>query len=100
MKIDVQGAETVKKLAPEAVFIFMVPGSLSDLRHRLSERMTETSPEMEKRLATAEVELARSREFDYRVVNRDGCLHQAITDIDAIITAEKCRVTPRVVELL
>ena len=100
LKIDVQGAESVRKLAPEAVFIFMVPATLGDLRHRLSERMTETSPEMERRLATATEELGRAGEFDYRVVNRDGCLDQAIKEIDAIVTAEKCRVVPRLVQLI
>jgi guanylate kinase len=100
LKIDVQGAATVRRLTPEAVSIFMVPATFDELRDRLAERMTETSPEMELRLKVAQEELARVRDFDYRVVNRNGCLDQAITDIDAIITAEKCRVLPRVVQLL
>ena len=100
LKVDVQGAETVRRLAPEAVFIFMVPGSFDELRSRLSERMTEKSSEMELRLSIAWDELARVNEFDYRVVNQDGRLDQAIADIDSIIAAEKCRVRPRLVELL
>lgn len=99
LKIDVQGAETVRRLAAEAVFIFMVPGSLDELRDRLSLRMTESSPEMELRLRTAKEELALADKFDYRVVNRDGGLDRAIADIDAIITAEKCRVRPRNINL-
>ena len=95
LKIDVQGAETVRRLAPEAVFIFMVPGSLDELRERLSLRMTESSPEMELRLNTAKGELAMADKFDYRVVNNDGGLDRAVADIDAIIAAEKCRVKPR-----
>ena len=100
LKVDVQGAETVRRLAPEAVFIFMVPSSFDELRSRLSDRMTEQSPEMELRLSIASDELARVNEFDYRVVNQDGRLDQAIADIDSIIAAEKCRVRPRLVELL
>ena len=100
LKVDVQGAETVRRLAPEAVFIFMVPSSFDDLRSRLSDRMTEQSSEMELRLSIAREELARVNEFDYRVVNEDGRLDQAIADIDSIIAAEKCRVRPRLVELL
>jgi guanylate kinase len=66
----------------------------------LTERMTESSPEMELRLQVARDELAQVHHFDYRVVNRDNCLDQTIADIDAIIAAEKCRVKPRVVQLL
>jgi guanylate kinase len=100
LKVDVQGAATVRQLTPEAVSIFMVPGSYDELRQRLAERMTESSPEMELRLQVARDELAQIHHFDYRVVNRDNCLDQAIADIDAIIAAEKCRVVPRVVQLL
>ena len=100
LKIDVQGAETIRWLAPEAVFIFMVPGSLQELHERLTSRMTENSQDMELRLRTADEELNRAPEFDYRVVNRDGNLTQAVAEIDAIITAEKCRTQPRRVELI
>jgi len=100
LKIDVQGAETVRKLIPEVVSIFMLPGSLDELRTRLAGRMSESSPEMELRLKAAEAEMARVSEFDYRVVNRDNCLEQAISDIDAIISAEKCRMNPRMAQLL
>ena len=100
LKIDVQGAATVRSLAPEAVFIFMVPGSFDELPRRLARRMTESSPEMELRLAVAREELARAEEFEYRVVNGDDSLDQAIADIDAIVTAEKCRIVPRFVQLI
>ena len=100
LKVDVQGAATIRQLAPEAVFIFMVPASLDELPRRLAQRMTESSPEMELRLAVAREELARAEEFEYRVVNRDDSLDQAIADIDAIVTAEKCRIVPRVVQLI
>jgi guanylate kinase len=100
LKVDVQGAATVRRLAPEAVTIFITPRSLDELRQRLAGRMTETSPEMELRLKAAQGELAQMGSFDYRVVNPQGSLHRAVADIDAIIAAEKCRVTPRMVQLL
>ena len=100
LKVDVQGAETVRKLAPEALFIFMVPGTFDELGNRLAQRMTEKPSEIELRLSIAWTELGRVTEYDYRVVNHDGQLDQAIAEIDAIITAEKCRVHPRVVEML
>ncbi len=100
LKVDVQGAAAIRQLAPEAVFIFMVPGSLDELPRRLAQRMTESSPEMEIRLDVAREELTRAEEFEYRVVNRDDSLDQAIADIDAIVTAEKCRMVPRIVQLI
>jgi guanylate kinase len=99
LKVDVQGAETVRRLAPEAVFIFMVPGSFEELERRLTQRMTESPRELELRLGVAREELARVNEFDYRVVNCDDCLEQAVADIDAIISAEKSHVVPRSVQL-
>ena len=100
LQVDVQGAATVRSLAPEALSIFIMPSSMDELRARLLGRMTETTPELELRLRTAQDELARVNEYDYRVVNPQSGLHQAVAAIDAIIAAEKCRVAPRVVQLL
>ena len=100
LKVDVQGADTVRKLATEALFIFMVPGSFDELRDRLTQRMTERPSEIDLRLSIAWSELGRVSEYDYRVVNRDDQLEQVIAEIDAIITAEKCRVHPRKVDSL
>ena len=99
LKIDVQGAKTLRRLVPEAVFIFMSPGNVGELRSRLSQRMTESSPEMELRLRVAQQELECINQFDYRVINRDNALDRAVADIDAIIAAEKCRAIPRTVQL-
>ena len=100
LKVDVQGADTVRKLAPEALFIFMIPGSFDELRDRLTQRMTERPSEIDLRLSIAWSELGRVAEYDYRVVNRNEQLDQAIAEIDAIVTAEKCRVGPRKVDFL
>ena len=100
LKIDVQGAATVRAMAPEALLIFLIPPSLDELQCRLRGRMTESASDLERRLRTAEEELGQVMQFDYRVVNRDGQLNQAALDIDSIIAAEKCRVTPRLVQLL
>ena len=100
LKIDIQGAATVRRLAPEALLIFLLPGSLEELRSRLAGRGTESSDQLALRLKTAHEEMAQIRDYDYRVVNQNGLLDRAVTDIDAIITAEKCRVNPRLVQLL
>ena len=100
LKLDVQGAATVRRLTPEALLIFLLPGSLDELRSRLASRMTESADDLALRFKTAYEELAQVRDFNYRVVNRQGLLDRAVADIDAIIAAEKCRVDPRLVQLL
>jgi guanylate kinase len=99
MRLDVQGAATVKQLAPDAVTIFLAPASEQELVDRLSERKTETPEGLKLRIATARQEMERVREFDYVIVNQDGCLDKAVDEIMAIITAEHRRTLPRVVRL-
>ena len=100
LEIDVQGAATIRSIAPEALTIFVMPASMDELRSRLAQRGTEDEAEMQRRLQEASVELSRIDEFDYRVVNRNGALDDAVQEIDAIIAAEKCRVNPRLVQML
>ena len=92
LKIDVQGAATVRKMAPNALFLFMVPGSFEELQERLSQRMTESTPEIELRLKTAENEMNQSNGFDRQVVNSKDNLEQAVADIDDAIAEEKRKV--------
>jgi guanylate kinase len=99
LRINVDGAATIKQIAPEAVFIFLAPSSLAELRHRLTLRRTESQDEIDKRLALAAHELDHARNFDYVVVNHESRLDEAAGQIRAIITAEKQRVYPRQVEL-
>lgn len=99
VKVDVQGAATIKKLAPEAVFIFLMPPSVEDLKRRLSARNSESSADIERRLAKAEEEITALPIFDYVVVNHQDRLDEAIEKIAAIVTAEHARVHPRVIRL-
>jgi guanylate kinase len=99
MRIDVQGAATIRELVPEAVFIFLTASSEEELIRRLKNRKTETSEGLERRIATAREEMKRLGEFDYVVVNRDGHLDDTVRIIAAIITAEKCKVKQRKFEL-
>ena len=98
--IDVQGAATIRSIAPEVLTIFVMPPSMDELKSRLAGRGAEDQSEMDRRLQEATVEIARMGEFDYRVVNRNGGLDDAVREIDAIIAAEKCRVNPRLVQML
>jgi guanylate kinase len=99
VKIDVQGAETIKKILPHGVFIFLVTPYMEELEKRLKQRRTETSANLALRLKTAAEELRKMPMFDYIVVNHPGEIKQAVADIMAIITAEKCRVAPRKLSL-
>lgn len=99
IKVDVQGAATIRKLLPQAVFIFLMPPSIDDILARLKQRHTESSADLALRLKTAENEIKQLYLFEYVVINHWDEIDQAVSDIKAIITAEKCRVTPREVSL-
>jgi guanylate kinase len=99
LRINVDGAATVKRIAPEAVFIFLAPASPDELRRRLTLRRTDSPEEIEGRLAVAATEMGQVRNFDYVVINHEDRLDEAVGQIRAIITAEKQRVLPRRVSL-
>lgn len=99
LKIDVQGAATVRKKVPQAIFIFLAPQSLNELNRRLHSRRSETEAERARRLADAAYELAQQEEYDYRVINRQGHLDEAVEKVKAIIIAEHCRVRLRVAQV-
>ena len=99
VRVDVQGATSIKALAAEAVFIFLAPSSMEELKQRLRQRATEAAADLRLRLEKAEEEMGRLPMFDYVVVNHQGQVEEAAIQIEAIITAEKCRVKQRVVEL-
>jgi len=99
MRIDVQGAATIRKLVPEAVLIFLTTDSEDDMVQRLHVRQTETPEGLKLRIATARQELKRAHEFDYAVVNRQGYLDETVDKIAAVILAEHHRVSQRKVNL-
>ena len=99
MRLDVQGAATVRRVIPDALLIFLIAGSEDELLSRLRERGTETPVDLQRRIATIREEVKRIPEFDYVVVNRDGQLDRAVEKIAAIIAAEKCRTKQRVIRL-
>ena len=100
IKVDVQGAATIKKLVPQAVFIFLIAPSLKELANRLEQRYTESPATLAVRLQAAEDEMRQISKFDYIVFNHHDQIEFAGNEIKAIITAEKCRVKPREITLL
>jgi len=97
VKVDVQGAATIKGIVPQALLIFVAPPSTEELQARLRQRESETTTDLNRRIETADEEMKQLPLFDYVVVNDK--VDQAVAKIDAMITAEKCRANPRVVEL-
>lgn len=95
MRVDVQGAATIRRQCPEAVLIFLTAGSEAELAGRLAARRTDTAEQIALRIATACEEMRRIPEFDYVVVNADGHLDDAVDNILAILHAEHTRSNPR-----
>ncbi len=99
MRIDVQGAETVRKLAEDALLIFLSPQNDEELINRLKSRKTETKESLKLRIATTRQEFKKIDLFDYIVVNKDDHLAETVDVIEAIIKAEQQRVNQRDVKL-
>ncbi|MBK8781647.1 MAG: guanylate kinase [Anaerolineales bacterium] len=99
MRLDVQGAESVRKLAAQALLIFITCESEEELERRLRERKTETADSLSLRIATARKELQRLDAFDYVIVNQDFHLDDTVDKVRAIISAEHLRVHHRKVTL-
>lgn len=99
LRIDVQGSATIKKIVPNAVFIFLAASDMDELMDRLVARKTETGIDLERRKKTAREEMRALPMFDYVVINRDEELDTAVNQIMCIIQAEKARVRPRQISL-
>jgi len=99
MRVDVQGAKTIKQLAPEAIAIFLMARDEAELAQRLRMRKTESEEHLQTRLQAAREELHYLDLFDYRVVNADSEVEAAVSTILAIIEAEHHRTHPRQVTL-
>jgi guanylate kinase len=99
MRLDVQGAETIKSRFPQAVTVFIAPPSLDDLVDRLRGRQADSAAQIDARLVVALDEIQRIDRFDYVVINHRDRLDEAARDAVAIISAEKRRVGRRAVSI-
>jgi guanylate kinase len=99
MRVDVQGAATIRKLLPEAIFIFLSAESEEALENRLRERKSESAEGLNLRIATARQEVKRVSEFDFCVINAEGQQEAAVDTILAIIKSEHHRVHQRKISL-
>lgn len=99
LRLDVQGAEKIKKIYPQAISIFLLPSNQDDWYKRLGGRRLGNEKDLDKRILTVKDELVKAREFDYLVVNEQNKLTQTVQMIEAIITAEHLRAKPRKITL-
>ncbi|WP_427338542.1 guanylate kinase [Caloranaerobacter sp. DY30410] len=90
LEIDIQGALAVKKIYPDGVFIFILPPSMEELRHRIEKRGTETEESLKTRFNSAYKEISYVNEYEYAIINDE--VDNAVSKIEFIIEAEKCKV--------
>ncbi len=99
IKVDVQGAATIKEILPQGIFIFLMPPSLEELEKRLRKRHSESTTGLSLRLKKAKEEIKSLPLFDYVITSRQNKVDEVVLQIDAIVTAEKRRVNPNIVQI-
>ena len=99
MRVDPQGAATIRKLIPNGIFIFLVAESEQALVQRLRERKSETAEGLNLRIATARQEMKRIHEFDFCVINAEEQQAETVAKIKAIILSEHQRVDRQPIQL-
>ena len=99
LRLDVQGAEKIKKFYKDAVLIFLIPANEEDWYQRLGGRRLSQEKDFETRITTVKDELIKARNFDYIVVNAQNQLQKTVTIIEAIIIAEHQKSKPRKISI-
>lgn len=99
IKVDVQGARTIRKIIPEAVLIFIAPPSMSELLHRLRDRKSDDLDVVIRRLNTATQELTAAWDFDYLIINETNRLNETVENIATVLHGESFRINQREITL-
>ena len=94
IKIDVQGAATIREIAPDALFIFLAAPSEAELERRLRGRKSESDSALALRMEQARHELREAKKFDYVVVHQTDRTDEAVREIEGIIERERGRSRP------
>ncbi len=89
LEIEVVGAKKIREKCPDAIFLFIMPPSLSELERRLRKRGTETEEVVQQRVSQAAREIQCADSYDYVVVNAE--LEQAVAEVHAILHSETCK---------
>jgi guanylate kinase len=99
VKVDVQGAASIRNLVPEATLIFLAPESMTELLHRLRSRKTDDPDALMQRFGTASREIGTALGFDYVIFNEADRLDETLDQISAVVTAERSRVRQQNIDL-
>lgn len=99
LRLDVQGAEKIKSIYPQAILIFLLPSNQDDWYKRLGGRRLSHEKDLDTRIRTVRDELKKARNFDYLVVNEQNRLSKTVEMIEDIITVEHHRANPRKITL-
>ncbi len=89
VRTDVQGAASIKRLMPDAVLVFIAPGSLPELEARLRARNADDDAQVERRMRTAREEMARAGEFAHVIVNAAGQLAATVDRLAEVLESER-----------
>jgi guanylate kinase len=89
IRVDIQGAATLRRLIPDAVLVFIAPPSVEEAQRRLEARQTDSAEATRIRVATAASEMEAAKDFDYVVVNETGKLDETACQVVEIIAKEK-----------
>ena len=92
VRVDIQGATTMRRLLPQAILVFLAAPSEAEMTRRLRERGGDSEEQVEARITTAREEMSHLVEFDYLVINHQGRLDEAVEQVEAILIAERCRI--------
>ncbi len=85
VKIDVQGAATIRGIVPDGVFVFLAPPSREELRRRLMGRGSEGADSLERRLEEADREMGEAEKFDWVVVHGTNRTDEALGEVEACV---------------
>ena len=91
VRTDVQGAATIKRIAPGALLVFIAPSSLDELEQRIRARGSDDEEHVQRRLKTAQDEMARRGEFDYVIVNEPGRLEATVDRLLEVLDVERMK---------
>ena len=97
LDIEIQGSKQVHEKRPEVVRIFIAPPSWQELERRLTDRGTDSPEKVQKRLLRAKVEMDSASSYDYFVIN--DTVAGAVKELDAILCAEHCRASERILQI-
>ena len=99
IKVDVQGARTIRRIIPQAILLFVAPPSMSELLHRLRDRKSDDFDVVIRRLNTATQELTVASSFDYLVFNETDRLRETVASIATIVGGEEYRIAQQEITL-